>query len=54
MDSTVSASLTTMVGDLQSDALAILVDYIPEAGAVLITVGVLFFGIKIFRAIAHV
>lgn len=54
MDTAVNTALDTMVGSLSTDALAIMADYVPVAGGVLITVGVLFFGIKIFRAIAHV
>lgn len=54
MDATVSAALETMVGTISTDSIAIMTDYIPIAGGILVTVGVLFFGIKIFRAIAHV
>lgn len=54
MDTGVNTALDTLMGTLSTDALAIMADYVPTAGAVLVTVGVLFFGIKIFRAIAHV
>jgi len=54
MDSTVSAALVTMITDVKNHALDLVGDYLPLAGGLLITVAVLFFGIRIFRAIAHV
>jgi len=54
MDSGVETALATMITGFKTDALGQLADVLPLAGAVLVTVGVLFLGIKIFRAIAHV
>jgi hypothetical protein len=54
MDATVNTALDTLTSGLQTDALGIISDYLPEAGVVMVTVAVLFFGIRIFRAIAHV
>jgi len=54
MDSTVNEALATMVGTLKTGALTQMTTYLPIAGIVLVTVAVLFFGIHIFRAIAHV
>jgi len=54
IDATVSAAVTTLVTGLKSDALAMITTNLPLAGGVLVTVAVVFFGINIFRAIAHV
>lgn len=54
MDATVSAALTTGVTGFADDAVAQLASVLPIALGVTITVGVLFLGIKIFRAITHV
>jgi len=54
MDGAVEATLSGVMTGLGTDALAILGDYLPIAGGIMVTVGVVFFGIKIFRAIAHV
>jgi hypothetical protein len=53
-DSGVGTALATMVGTLKTGALSQLVTYLPLAGGILVTVAVLFFGIHIFRAIAHI
>jgi len=54
MDATVETALTTLVTGLKTDALSLVGEYLPIAGGLVVTVAVLFFGIKIFRAIAHV
>lgn len=54
MDATVNTALDTLTSGLQTDALAIVADYLPVAGAIMVTIAVLFFGVRIFRAIAHV
>lgn len=54
MDATVGAALTTALTALKGDALEQLGANVPLAIAVTITVAVLFFGIRTFRAIAHV
>jgi hypothetical protein len=54
MDATVQGALTTLVTGIKTDALGLVATYLPLAGGILVTVAVLFFGIHIFRAIAHV
>lgn len=54
MDGNVETVLGDMVATASAEAIGKMTDYIPTAGIILVTVGVLFFGIKIFRAIAHV
>lgn len=54
MDATVGAALTTALTTLQGDAVDQLAANLPLAIVVTITVAVLFFGIRTFRAIAHV
>lgn len=54
LDATVNTALDTLVGNMQSEALALVAEYLPIAGVLLVTIGVMFFGIRIFRAIARV
>lgn len=54
MDADVATAASTLVTTLKTDALGQIETYLPIAGAVLITVAVLFFGIRMFRAVAHV
>lgn len=54
MDTAVATAVTTALGTFKTDALTQFGAIIPVAAALLITVGVTFFAIKLFRAIAHV
>jgi len=54
MDASVNTALDTLTTGLKTDSLSILTNYLPVAGAIMVTVAVLFFGVRIFRAIAHV
>lgn len=54
MDVTVNGALDTLVASMSASALGLVQDYLPIAGILLVTIGVMFFGIRIFRAIARV
>ena len=54
MDTTVAGALSTALTTFKGDAMTQLGTVLPLAIGVAITVGVLFFGIKLFRSIAHV
>lgn len=54
MDASLSAAMTTGVQDIADGAIAALTTNLPIALGVVVSVAVLFFGIRTFRAIAHV
>lgn len=54
MDATVAAALASGVSDFVDGAIAQLTANLPVALGVTITVAVVFFGIRTFRAIAHI
>jgi len=54
MDATVAAAMTTGLTSIKTESLEQLAANVPLALGVVITVAVLFFGIRTFRAIAHV
>jgi hypothetical protein len=49
MDATVSGALATLLPSFAGESIGLLVDYIPVAGSLLVTVALLFFGIQVFR-----
>lgn len=54
MDATLAADLGTQLTSFKTSAITVLGDNLPVALGLTISVAVLFFGIKAFRAIAHV
>ena len=54
MDATLSGVLTTGLTNIKDGAIATLVTNVPVALVGVVSIAVLFFGIKTFRAILHV
>jgi len=54
MDPTVAAELSSQLGDFKDGAYAQIVAVLPIAVPLVITVSLVFFGWRMFRAMAHV
>ena len=54
MDATLAAALTSSLTSIKTGAIEALTDNAPVALGLVVSVAVLFFAIKTFRAIAHV
>lgn len=54
MDATVAAALTSQLESFETGAYAQITSVLPVAIPIAITIGLVFFGWRIFRAMAHV
>lgn len=54
MDASISAALTTGLGDFATGAVDQIVAVLPVALPVVIGIAVMFLGIRLFRGVAHV